>query len=75
MQKLRPFWHSYVWIDLFRKKSPELGMVPAQLMLGAVAMLANPRPQFLYFRDQFVSRKSFKIFVHILCRSYSDRLP
>jgi len=39
--------------------------MPTKFMLGAVAMLANSRSQFPYFRDQFVSRKPFKVFVHI----------
>jgi hypothetical protein len=42
-------------------------MVPAQLMSCAVAMSADAGAQFLYLCDQFVSRKAFRIFVHILC--------
>jgi hypothetical protein len=40
-------------------------MMPTKFMLRAVAMLANSRSQFPYFRNQFVSRKPSKVFVHI----------
>jgi hypothetical protein len=43
---------------------PQLRMVPAQLMCGAVAMRADARAQLLHFGDEFVSGELGKIFVH-----------
>src|SRR5579864_3762653 len=63
-QELRPFRHGQIRIDLLRKKFPEFGMVPTQLMSSTVALPANPQAQFLHFREQLVSRKLFQVFVH-----------
>jgi hypothetical protein len=62
-QELRPGRHGQIRIDVLRKKLPELGVVPTQRVPGAVAMPTDSGAQFLYFREQFVSRELCKVFV------------
>src|SRR5262249_23778612 len=66
-QELRPGRDGDFGIDLLRKKTPELGVVPAQPMLGGVAVLADAGSELLYFRHQLGSCKEIKVFVHIQC--------
>jgi hypothetical protein len=46
-------------------------MVPTQLVPGTVAVPANSGAQFLYFREQLVSRKLFKVFVGHFAAPYA----
>jgi hypothetical protein len=47
-----------------RKQSPERGVMPAELMMAAVAMRADALPQPSDFGDQLVARHPLQVFVH-----------
>jgi len=47
-----------------RKQAPQTGVVPAQLVLGAVAMFADARAQLLDLADQLLTSHLLDIFVH-----------
>ena len=73
-QELRPVRDSGNRIGLFGQQAPQRRMVPAQLLSGAVAVLADSGAQPLDLCDERVSIEGCEIFVH--CRFFqpaSDR--
>ena len=63
-QELRPCWHARNRIAPLRQQSPQLGMMPAELMARAVTVCANARPQTLDLRNQRLSIQPVDIFIH-----------
>lgn len=57
-QELRPGRDGNLRLDALWQQSPELGMMPAELMPAAIPMLPDPRPETLDLPDQLRARKS-----------------
>lgn len=56
-EELGPFGHGRDGVGRFGEESPELGMVPAEVVRGAVTMFANTCSQTGYFLDELVKRE------------------
>jgi hypothetical protein len=65
-KELRPIRHFGDRVGLFGQEPPKRRVMPAQLVLGAVAMLADAFPQPLNFRNELLARHLFEICVHML---------
>src|SRR5258707_850926 len=63
-QKLRPWRHRHLWVDAFRQQTPQLRMMPAQVMPRTIAVGANAGSQSLHLRNQRLAVEAVQIFVH-----------
>jgi hypothetical protein len=63
-EELRPVGNFGERVDLFRQEAPESGVMPAEIVLRAVAMLADAVPQLPNFRDELLARHLFEVIVH-----------
>lgn len=64
-QKLRPWRNRDIRGDRLRQQPPKLGMMPAQIMTGAVPMRPNACPEPFHFRDQRLAIHTENVFVHL----------
>ena len=62
--ELRPLRNRGLRISLLGKQAPQVWVVPAKLVQGGVAMLADGGAQLACFRNQFRLGQSIEIFVH-----------
>ncbi len=65
LEKLRPGGNGDDGIDFIRKQVPKIRMVPAKVLAGAVAVLANAGAEFFDFGQQFLAGHGFEVFVHV----------
>jgi hypothetical protein len=65
-KEMRPIRHFRDRVGLLRQEPPERRMMPAQLVLGAVAMLADTFPQPLNFSNELLARHLFEVCIHML---------
>src|SRR5688572_21697740 len=63
-QELRPGRHGGLRITALGQQTPELGMVPAELVPSAVTMRAYAGAQTAYLGDQLVARRCVEILIH-----------
>ena len=63
-QELWPLRHLRQRISGFGQETPELGMVPAELMVRAVTVPADTVPQADNLLHELVPRERFEIVVH-----------
>src|SRR5262245_2097834 len=63
-EKLRPCRHCWLGVLFLGKQSPEIRVMPAQLVARAVTMRTNPLPQLLDFRDELFARHTIEILFH-----------
>lgn len=63
-QELRPGRDGDILRNWFRKQTPELRMVPTQIVAAAVAMGSNAVPQPHHFGNQFLSTPAQNVRVH-----------
>jgi hypothetical protein len=63
-EELRPRRNTRQRVALLRKQPPELRVMPAQVMSGAIAMRANAGAQFPDLRDERFTVEVGKVFVH-----------
>ena len=54
-EEVRPAWHDRKRIRSFRQQRPQRRMVPAELMAGAVTVLANTLPESLHLGDELLT--------------------
>lgn len=62
-QELWPLRHAWERISGFGQETPELWMMPAEVMASAVPVLADSLPQTPHLKDELVARKGLKISV------------
>jgi hypothetical protein len=78
LQELRPIGNDRHGIGSLWQERPKLGMMPAQLVAGAVPVRANGPPQPFDFGHQLVARHLVEFEVHVTtpsCASVSEDLP
>src|SRR5688572_29377925 len=63
-KKLGPFRDGDLRCDFLREERPQVGVVPAKLVSGAVAMPADASAQTADFSDQLLPREVVDVFVH-----------
>lgn len=63
-QKIRPRWNCDFRSHTLRQQPPKVGMMPAEIMTAAVAVLSDASPQPLDLIDQLFTGHSVQIFVH-----------
>src|SRR5262245_35571602 len=63
-QKLRPCWDRRQRVRLLREESPELGMMPAERVAGAVSVSSDPGAQPSGLFDEPLAGHYFEILVH-----------
>jgi hypothetical protein len=63
-QKSRPGRHGNLGVDRFGKQRPQLRVMPAKAVSGAVAMRANARPEPPHLLDKPFARHMLQIVVH-----------
>jgi hypothetical protein len=62
-QELRPLWDGGHGVGGLGQETPELGVVPAEVVSGAVAMLPNAVPQALLLPDEILMREGIEVSV------------
>ena len=73
-QELRPLRNVWQRVAGFGKKTPELRVVPAQLMPGTVAMFPNTGTKAFDLRDERLSIEIDKVFIHVVCSGHEECL-
>lgn len=63
-EKYRPFRYAGERIRSLREETPESGMMPAELVLRAVAVGPNPLAKPPHLRGELFTRHAVEIFVH-----------
>jgi hypothetical protein len=63
-----PCWNRWQRILLIGKQTPERWVMPAELMLGAIAVTANTRAQLPNFGGELIPRHAVNVFVQSLSR-------
>ena len=63
-QEFRPGRHRRHRVRLLGQQAPELGVMPAEVVAGRIAVLADAGAEFLHLRDQLVAREFVEIGVH-----------
>src|SRR5262245_25457758 len=64
-QEFRPWRHGDVGRDALGKQSPEIRMMPAQIVAGAVAVRANTGAQALCFEEQLLAVHPVEVMIEI----------
>src|SRR6266508_1292857 len=64
-QKFWPGRDGHFGRDPLGQQAPEIGMVPAQVVTGAVAVRADARSETLHLRDQLVAAQCFEVAVGV----------
>src|SRR5262245_10282451 len=62
--ELGPLRNHWDRVGLLGQQAPERGVVPAQRMSVAVAMLTNALPQLLHFGHEFLPGHPVEVFIH-----------
>lgn len=62
--EFRPGRHGDLRLDLLRQYPPELGMVPAEIVPGSIAMFADAGAQAFDLCDQLLRRHPDEIIIH-----------
>lgn len=65
-KELGPFRDGEAGIDFFGEEIPKLRMMPAEVMAGAVTVLADACAEFFDFGDELVPVQVLEVFVHKL---------
>ena len=63
-QELRPVGHTRNGIARLWEQSPQIWMVPAELMARAIPVLPNSGPQPFHFSDERIAIQGRKVFIH-----------
>ncbi|MBW3578718.1 MAG: hypothetical protein KY462_13455 [Actinobacteria bacterium] len=65
-QELRPWRYGNLRIDRLRQQTPELGMMPAEIVARTVPMSTDARPESLHLGDERLAVKALQILVRRL---------
>ena len=63
-QELGPLRNHRRWIAPFRQQGPQVGVVPAQIVLRAVPVCPYARPEHFDLGQQFLPGHGLKIIIH-----------
>lgn len=82
-EELWPGRHGDVRIDRFRQQTPELWMMPAEIVAGVVPMRPDASPKSLHFGDEHLAVKTLQVLIHRrtskivprIRRPYAERSP
>src|SRR5687768_16693423 len=61
--ELGPLGHDREWVGALRKQRPQGRVVPAQLVAGAVAVLADALTKALHFGQELLARHLVEVFI------------
>ena len=65
-EELRPFRNGGDWIRSFRQEAPESGVMPAELLARAVAVVANATAELPNLLRELLARHAAEILVHVV---------